>query len=97
MIEVTEDKAIVWQYITNKGAHSNPNPLPTNAVRLANGDTSIADQFNHRVLVVGDDGELVVQFGHINMPGNAHGLIDGPYTSFVIGDYTGQTPPPGGF
>ncbi len=97
VIEVTEGKAIVWQYFTNKGAHSNANPLPTNAVRLENGDTSIADQFNHRALIVGDDRELEFQYGHTNVPGNGRGFIDGPYTSFVIGDYTGQTPPPDDF
>ncbi len=66
-------------------------------MRLDNGDTSIADQFNHRVLIVSHDRQLEFQYGRTNMFGNTNGLIDGPYTSFVIGDYTGQTTPPDDF
>jgi hypothetical protein len=29
--------------------------------------------------------------------GNGPNQLNGPYTAFVIGDYTGQTPPPGTF
>jgi hypothetical protein len=29
--------------------------------------------------------------------GNGFNQLDGPYTAFVIGDYTGQTPPPPNF
>ncbi len=97
IIEVTEDKRTVWQYVTNKGPRSNTAPLPTNAVRLESGDTSIADQFNHRVLIVNEDKQREFQYGRTNVAGNTHGLLNGPYTSFVIGDYTGQTPPPDDF
>ncbi|MDQ2960263.1 MAG: PQQ-binding-like beta-propeller repeat protein [Candidatus Dormibacteraeota bacterium] len=97
IVEVTKDKEVVWQYFTNHAAHSNSAPLPTNAVRLENGDTSIADQFNHRALIVNSDREREFQYGRTNVFGNTHGLLDGPYTSFVIGDFTGQTRPPDDF
>ncbi len=97
VVEVTPDKDVVFQYFTNRIANSNTSPLPTNAVRLANGDTSIADQFNHRAIIISDDGRLLEQVGETNVPGNGFDQLDGPYTSFVIGDYTGQTPPPNQF
>jgi len=31
----------------------------------------------------------------INVPGNGPDKLNAPYAAFVIGDYTGQTPPPG--
>jgi hypothetical protein len=94
IVEVTQSKHIAFQYFTNKAKHSNTSPLPTNAVRLENGDTAIADQFNHRAIIIGENKELEFQYGSTNVPGNTPGLLDGPYTAFVIGDYTGQTPPP---
>ena len=97
IVEVTADKDVVWQYFTNRIANSNASPLPTNAVRLANGDTSIADQFNHRSIVINADGRLLQQIGETNVPGNGFDQLDGPYTAFVIGDYTGQTRPPDQF
>jgi len=87
----------VFEYFTNTQAGSNPNPLPTNAVRLADGNTSIADQFNDRVLIVGPHHHINFQYGMLNVVGNGPNQLDGPYTSFVIGDYTGQTPPPSTF
>jgi hypothetical protein len=94
IIEVTQDKHVVFQYFTDKASNSNPAPLPTNAVRLHNGNTIIADQFNHRVFIINDDKQIVWQYGKINVAGNTKGLLNAPYTAFVIGDYTGQTPPP---
>jgi hypothetical protein len=76
---------------------SNPNPLPTRALRLRSGNTIISDQFNHRVLVIDRFGNLVVQYGHLNMPGfglmNTGQGLNAPYDAKVIGDYTGITPP----
>jgi hypothetical protein len=95
IIEVTEDKRVVFQYFTNHSKHSNPNPLPTNAVKLRNGDISIADQFNNRAIIVNDDKHIEFQYGVTNVSGNGPNQLNGPYTSYVIGDYTGQTPPPG--
>ncbi|MDQ6847327.1 MAG: PQQ-binding-like beta-propeller repeat protein [Candidatus Dormibacteraeota bacterium] len=97
IIEVTEDKQIVWQYVTNAAPHSIAAPLPTNAVRVANGNTSIADQFNNRVLIVNENRDRVFQYGKTGVAGNTHGRLNGPYTSFVVGDYTGQTAPPEDF
>ncbi len=94
IVEVTQDKQVVFQYFTNKSPNSNPTPLPTNAVRLSNGDTSIADQFNNRVIIINPDGRIVFQYGKTNAAGNGPNELNGPYTAFVIGDYTGQTPPP---
>ena len=97
IVQVNEDKEVVFQYFTNRGHNSNPLPLPTNAVRTADGDLVIADQFNHRAIVVNEDKHVEFQYGKTNVPGNTPGLLDGPYTAFVIGDYTGQTPPPEDF
>jgi hypothetical protein len=94
ILEVSPDNKIVWQYYTNTTAGSNSNPLPTNAVRLANGNTIISDQFNDRVLVVDRSGNTVFQYGTTNSSGSGPNQLFGPYTAYVIGDYTGQTQPP---
>jgi hypothetical protein len=95
IIEVTPDMRVVFEYFTNTQPGSNPSPLPTNAVSLRNGDISIADQFNNRALVINEDKQTVFEYGQLNVAGNGANQLNGPYTSFVIGDYTGQTPPPG--
>lgn len=97
IVEFTPDKHIVFQYFTNTAKNSNTAPLPTNAVRLADGDISIADQFNNRVLIIDPNKSKEFQYGMINVIGNGPNQLDGPYTAFVIGDYTGQTPPPSDF
>ena len=97
IVEFNQMKHIVFQYFTNKTAGSNSNPLPTNAVRLSNGDTSIADQFNDRVIIINHQKHVVFQYGMTNVPGNGPNQLYGPYTSYVIGDYTGQTRPPASF
>jgi hypothetical protein len=94
IVIVTPDKQIVFQYFTNKAANSNASPLPTNAVQLADGDISIADQFNDRALIIDPDKSKEFQYGMTNVVGNGPDQLDAPYTAFVIGDYTGQTPPP---
>jgi outer membrane protein assembly factor BamB len=94
IIEVTRKKNVVFEYFTNKAAGSNTMPLPTNAVQLANGDIAIADQFNHRAIVINEEKELEFQYGQTNVAGNGPNQLNGPYTAFSIGDYTGQTPPP---
>jgi hypothetical protein len=94
VIEVTPNKQITFQYVTNTATNSNSAPFPTNAVRLANGNTEIADQFNNRALIIDAHKNLVFQYGVINVAGNTTGFLNAPYTSFSIGDYTGQTPPP---
>ena len=97
ILEVTPDGGTVFQYFTNTAPNSNPNPLPTNAVQLANGDISIADQFNDRAFIIDPSQNNVFQYGMTNIPGDGPDQLNGPYTAFVIGDYTGQTPPPAQF
>jgi hypothetical protein len=97
VVEVDETDHVVWQYATNTGMGSNPNPLPTRALRLANGDTLISDQFNHRVIAVDHAGKIVATYGNLNVLGygatsTSQGL-NGPYDAKLIGDYTGLTPP----
>jgi hypothetical protein len=94
IVEINAQKMVVWQYFTNHGPKSNSAPLPTNAVRLAGGDTMIADQFNHRVLVVDPMKQIVWQYGQTNAAGVGFNQLFGPYTGYVIGDYTGVTVPP---
>ncbi|MDA4116964.1 MAG: hypothetical protein OK455_01290 [Thaumarchaeota archaeon] len=95
IIEVTQDKHVVFEYFTNRGMDSNSNPLPTNAVMLRNGDISIADQFNDRAIIINPDKQIEFQYGMTNVVGNGPDQLNGPYTSYVVGDYTGQTLPPG--
>jgi hypothetical protein len=95
IVEVTPGKHVVFEYFTNGQKGSNPSPLPTNAVMLKNGKISIADQFNNRCIIINSDQRIVFQYGKLNFVGNGPGELNGPYTCFAIGDYTGQTPPPG--
>jgi hypothetical protein len=97
ILEVTPDGGTVFQYFTNTAPNSNPNPLPTNAVQLATGEISIADQFNDRAFIIDPSQNNVFQYGMTNIPGDGPDQLNGPYTALVIGDYTGQTPPPEDF
>jgi hypothetical protein len=97
VVEVNAMDQIVAMYATNTQPGSNPNPLPTRAIRLRTGATIISDQFNHRVIIVGRHGHLLAQYGNLNAPGygtttTMQGL-NAPYDAKVIGDYTGLTPP----
>ena len=87
---------MVWEFFTNARQGSNPSPLPTRAVRLANGNTLISDQFNDQVIEVNPSKEIIASYGTINTPGfnttNAD-VMNAPYSAYVIGDYTGITPP----
>ena len=71
-------------------------PLPTRAVRLANGHTLISDQFNDQVIEVNHEGQIVFSQGHIQADGAGFNQLNAPYDAKVIGDYTGLTPPPEG-
>jgi hypothetical protein len=102
IVEIDRHKKVVWEYFTNTEPNNNQRggtgPLPTRAVRLRNGDTLISDQYNHRVIEVNHDKEIVRTFGEINSLGyNARDVGDGglnsPYDAKRIGDYTGLTPP----
>ena len=92
---------VYWQFLTNDPIlrpGSNPSPLPTRAVQLANGNILISDQFNHQVIEVTHTTPslTVASYGAINSPGyNPSTAVEmnGPYSAYVIGDYTGLTPP----
>ena len=102
IVEIDREKRVVWEYFTNTDPKSNPRdgtgPLPTRAVRLRNGHTLISDQYNHRVIEVDRDKEILRTFGKINSLGydtvSVHGGgLNSPYDAKQIGDYTGLTPP----
>jgi hypothetical protein len=99
ILVVTPGGGTVFQYFTNKAKNSIPSPLPTNAVKLADGDISIADQFNNRALIIDPNKTTEFQYGMTGAAGAGTGFnqCNAPYTAFVIGDYTGQTPPPSTF
>src|SRR5713226_2384946 len=98
IVEVDGKDNPVWQYFTNRRLGSNPTPLPTRAVRLANGNTLISDQFNDQVIEVTTTtpSTIVASYGTINTPGYSPSntvQMNAPYSAYVIGDYTGITPP----
>lgn len=108
IVETDESGTLFWEYFTNTDPLSNPRclppptgctgPLPTRAVRLRNGNTLISDQYNHRVIEVSPDLQIVRTFGKINSLGYntqsvAGGGLNSPYDAKRIGDYTGITPP----
>ncbi len=49
---------------------------------------------SYRAIIVNANKQLVFQYGQTNVAGNGPNQLYGPYTRYVIGDYTGQTPPP---
>jgi len=96
IVEVNKKDKPVWEYFTNTRAGSNPSPLPTRAVRLANGNVLISDHFNNQVIEVNRGKKIVASYGTINVFGfntTDATLMNGPYSAYVIGDYTGITPP----
>src|SRR5438309_4500529 len=96
IVEVDPNDNPVWEYFTNTRPGSNPSPLPTRAVRLANGNTLISDQFNDQVIEVNPSKAIVASYGMINDPGYSPSTAiqtNAPYSAYVIGDYTGITPP----
>jgi hypothetical protein len=106
VVDTDEHGTVFWQYFTNTDPNSNARcingtctgPLPTRAVRLRNGNTLSSDQYNHRVIEVDKNGDIVQTFGKINSLGYntksvAHGGLNSPYDAKRIGDFTGLTPP----
>ncbi len=98
IVEVDPKDRPVWEYFTNTRTGSNPSPLPTRAVRLANGNTLISDQFNDQVIEVAHatPSQIVASYGTINDPGYSPSTaiqMNAPYSAYVVGDYTGITPP----
>jgi outer membrane protein assembly factor BamB len=98
IVEVDAGDNPVWQYFTNARPGSDASPLPTRAVRLRNGNTLISDQFNDQVIEIDAAKNIVASYGTINMPGfsrRSAAHMNAPYSAYVIGDYTGITPPIG--
>jgi len=99
IVETDETGADFWHFFTNARAGSNTSPLPTRAVQLVNGNILISDQFNHQVIEVTHTmpATIFATYGTINDPGfspsTALTKMNGPYSAYVIGDYTGMTPP----
>jgi hypothetical protein len=96
IVEVDREDNPVWEFFTSTRAGSNASPLPTRAVRLANGNTLISDQFNDQVIEVNPSKVIVASYGTIDNPGYSPSTatrMNAPYSAYVIGDYTGITPP----
>jgi hypothetical protein len=56
----------------------------------------ISDQFNHQVIEVDPAKAIVASYGVINDPGYSPStamVMNAPYSAYMIGDYTGITPP----
>jgi hypothetical protein len=69
--------------------------MPTGVLRLADGTTLIADQFNNRVMIISPSKHILFQYGTTNVVGDGPDQLNAPYSAMSIGDYTGVTPPPG--
>jgi outer membrane protein assembly factor BamB len=102
VVEIDGAQNAVWEYFTNTDPRSNPRggtgPLPTRAVRLRSGHTLISDQYNHRVIEVNQQKQIVRTFGKIDTLGYGAASVRGgglnsPYDAKRIGDFTGLTPP----
>lgn len=101
IVETNEAGDVFFQYFTNTDSQStlrSTGPLPTRALRLRNGNTLISDQYNHRVIEVSPNYQIVRTYGKIASLGyNPHSVENGglnsPYDAKRIGDYTGITPP----
>jgi hypothetical protein len=70
VVEVNAADQVVWQYFTTNtaptdgaGSMSVAAPLPTRAIRLADGDTMISDQLNNRVIRIDPSGNIVADYG----------------------------------
>jgi hypothetical protein len=64
-------------------------------MRLKDGTTLIADQFNDRVIIVTPNKKIKFQYGTINVVGNGANQLNAPYSAMSVGDYTGFDVPPG--
>jgi hypothetical protein len=66
-------------------------------VQTVNGEIVISDQFNHRVIVIGRNKNIKVQYGILNVAGysatDTQPGLNAPYDAKIIGDFTGLTQP----
>ncbi|MGH9431228.1 MAG: hypothetical protein ACRD3T_06770 [Terriglobia bacterium] len=95
VLEVDSNSNVVSTYYTNTQPGSITNPLPTRAIRMCNGNTLISNQFDGQVIEIDPQQNIVLAFGKIGVNGPM--TLNAPYDAKVIGDYTGITPPFGGF
>ncbi len=97
ILGVTPDKFIAFDYDTASQPGScnaaNTCPLPSRAVRLANGNTLISNQFDMQVIEVDPHKKIVFAQGRLGVAGRGFDELNAPYDAKVIGDYTGLTPP----
>ena len=93
VVEVNQHKQVVFAYDTSGRPGSISMPLPTRAVRLHNGDTLISDQYNDQVIEVDAHGQIVASQGKIQVDSTGFNGLNAPYAAYVIGDFTGLTPP----
>jgi hypothetical protein len=105
-VEVDSHDKVVWEYFTTNSPESIPNPAPTRAIRLRNGDTLISDQFNNRVILVSRRTHIIADYG-LPLEGGTGAIgpnvgystentqkgLYSPYDAKIIDDYTGLTPP----
>lgn len=68
-------------------------------MRLKSGNIVISDQFNDQVIEISSSKVIVASYGTVNDPGYSPGTaltrMNGPNSAYMIGDYTGITPPSG--
>jgi len=97
IVEISSQGSVVWQYSTGNSSSqwTAATSYPSNAVRLANGETMITDTTNDRIIIINEGGNIVYQYGETGTPGAGSDELNQPYSSYAIGDYTGQTVPPG--
>jgi hypothetical protein len=92
---VTMSHKVVFDYSTTARKGSMSMPLPTRAVMLRDGNILISDQFNDQVIEINMHKRIVFAQGMIQVDGTGFNQLNAPYSAYVIGDYTGLTPPLG--
>jgi len=97
ILAVTSAKKVVFDYDTTSQPGScdaaDTCPLPSRAVRLANGNTLISNQFENQVIEIDPQKKIVFTQGREDGTGSGFNQLNAPYDAKVIGDYTGLTPP----
>jgi len=96
ILGVTSAKKIAFEYETTSQPGScdvaNTCPLPSRAVRLANGNTLISNQFDMQVIEIDPQKRIVFAQGKLGIAGSGFNELNAPYDAKVVGDYTGLTP-----
>jgi outer membrane protein assembly factor BamB len=97
ILGVSATKKIEFEYDTTSQPGScdaaGTCPLPSRAVRLANGNTLISNQFENQVFEIDPQKKIVWAQGRIDDAGAGFDELNAPYDAKKIGDYTGLTPP----